>query len=386
MSDGADVIGLLSELIACPSVNPGRGAAGGSGGEARLAEMLAALLRGWGGEVRVTEVVPGRPNLVATFVGRGDGRSLMLEAHSDTVSVEGMTVPPFEATIRDGRLHGRGACDTKGPMAAMLAALRSVLDEGGPPGTVHFVSTCDEECGAIGASALMASGYRADIAVVGEPTGLEIVRAHKGALRWNIATRGRAAHSASPERGTNAIYAMADIVRALQRYAEGPLAARPHPLLGKPTLSVGTISGGTQANIVPEHCQIEVDRRLLPGESREGALAEMLVVLEPLRAAIPALDFSCEPLGCYPPFQEAPDGPAAALVAAACERALGRATFAVAPWASNAGFFGAAGIPCVVFGPGHIAQAHTADEFIEVEQLRRAVVAYAEIIRGAGQG
>jgi len=386
MSDGADVIGLLSGLIACPSVNPGRGAVGGVCGEARLAGMLAELLRGWGGDVRVTEVVPGRPNLVATFAGRGKGRSLMLEAHSDTVAVEGMTVPPFEATARDGRLHGRGACDTKGPMAAMLAALKVVLDEGGPPGAVHFVSTCDEGCGAIGGSARMASGFRADLAVVGEPTGLEIVRAHKGALRWNIATRGRAAHSASPERGVNAIYAMADIVRALQRYAEGPLGATSHPLLGRPTLSVGTISGGTHANIVPEHCEIEVDRRLVPGETREAALAEMLAVLEPLRAAIPAPDFSCEPLGCYPPFEQATDGPAAALVAAACERALGRATFAVAPWASNAGFFGFAGIPCVVFGPGHIAQAHTADEFIDVEQMRRAVGAYAEIIRGAGQG
>ena len=367
---------LLGRLVACPSVNP-RGAvpAGPPFGEAAMAELLRALLTGWGAQVTVTEIAPGRPNLTARFAGRDPARSLMLEAHSDTVAVDGMVIPPFAPVVRDGRLYGRGACDTKGPMAAMLLGLRQVLDaDGQPPVTVWFVSTCNEELGGTGARALIDGGFRADAALVAEPTELSIVHAHKGALRVALETAGVAVHSANPDRGVNAIYQMVPVLERLQREAIPALRQVRHPLLGSPTLSVGTIHGGTQVNVVPARCRIELDRRLVPGEDREAVLRQ-LCGADPVRAEVSEY---------YPVLEESRTSRIAQCTAAACQAVLGQAILTTAPYATNAGFFKAAGIPTVVFGPGSIAQAHTKDEFIELDQVSRAAAVYATIIRAWG--
>ena len=379
---------LLSRLITCPSVNPNREAFSGPPyGEERMARLLSDLLGGWGAEANLREVLPGRFNLVARFKGKKPRPSLMLEAHSDTVEVADMSIPPFEPRIAGGRMYGRGSCDDKGPMAAMLLGLRAVLDEdGGLPSDVYFVSTCNEELGASGARGLMAEGFRADAALVAEPTGLEIVDTHKGVARWRIRTHGVAAHSSAPERGVNAISAMARLIERINGPLAASLAKKRHPRLGSPTICVGTIRGGTQVNVVPALCEIELDRRLLPDETAAQATAELVRELEDLKRSGTGFEYSFELTEDYPPLEEDPKGPIASAVAAACAKVLGRATFAAAPWGANSGVFKSAGIPCVVFGPGSIRQAHTREEFVELAQVAQAVGIYAEVIRSFGRG
>ena len=362
---------LLTELVACPSVTPQSGTPiRPPYGEAGMVELLAKLLRGWGGQVKITETAPGRPNILACFPGKNSKRSLLLDAHTDVVAVDGMIIPPFTPTIRDGKLYGRGASDTKGPMAAMLMGLRRVLDEDGqPPVTVWFAGTCNEELGATGAAALMASGFRADMAVVAEPTGFKIVYAHKGALRAAIETAGVAAHSSMPHLGVNAIYKMLPVIARLEKMT----FQNTHPKLGAPTLSVGTITGGSQVNIVPASCRIEVDRRLLPGETRE----------EIVRQLVGNDDVTCTVTEFYLPFEEALDSPVVRLVAEVSRCVLGHTEFSTPPYATNAGAYKAAGIPSVIFGPGNLAQAHTKDEFIELALVEQGVDLFAEIIRQA---
>ncbi len=370
---------MLTRLVACPSVNPqGRASAGPPFGEAALVEMLSEMLSEWGAGIETREIAPGRPNLIARFGRPGSGPSLMLEAHSDNVQVDGMTVDPFGAAVEDGKLYGRGACDPKGAMAAMLLAVKQAGGSGELPGALYFVSTCDEELGATGAKRLMEDGFRVDAAVVGEPTGLAIVNAHKGTVRVRIETRGRAAHSSTPERGVNAIYHMRRVLEAIEGRLAGELASRPaHPALGRPTVSVGTISGGTQVNIIPDRCVIEVDRRSLPAETREAVLREF----EDLLADVP--DHALEETQYYPSFEEDPQSLVVRIAGAACEKILGREhQCSAAQWSANAGIFKAAGIPCVLFGPGASAQAHTKDEYVELDQVVRAAEVYAEIIRG----
>jgi acetylornithine deacetylase len=333
--------------------------------ETAQAAWLQALTTGWGGCARVDEVLPGRVNFLATFVGHDPSRSILFEAHGDTVGGE----VPLRLDAAAGLLYGRGACDTKGAMAAILSAIRRVLaEQGRPPVTVHFASTCKEESGCEGVRALLASGFRADMAVVGEPTRLTIIRAHKGAWRCRIVTRGVAAHSSAPDRGVNAIYRMRRVLEVLEQHYSATLAALRDPLLGAPTMSVGTIHGGMAVNMVPDRCEIEVDWRIIPGQRGEELLAD-------LQSRLP--DAEVAPCESYPPFREADDSPVLTRMQRACTAALGQtAPLGAVPWAANAGFLRAAGIPCVIFGPGDIAQAHTAGEFVELRQVEQAAEVY----------
>lgn len=377
---------LLKQLVKCPSVNPNRRRPHGPPfGEAQLVDMLGELLSSWGARIQVEEIAPGRVNLVACWRGRNSEKSLMLEAHSDTVQVEGMTIPPFTPTVEGGKLYGRGACDTKGSMAAMLYAVWKVLEEdGAPPIDLFFVSCCDEELGANGAHALVKSGFKVDAAVVGEPTDLSIIHAHKGAVRWRIHTLGVSAHSAFPEQGVNAISQMSNVVQVL----EGPLAdslkSKHHPLLGHPTISVGTIQGGTQVNVIPALCTIEVDRRVLPGEDVREITHEVEHSLKTLKKRVQKLNYQVEETEWYPPFEEDTEGLLAQRVARACQKILGKASFSIAPWSANSGVFKDAGIPCLLFGPGSIEQAHTPSEFVDIEQVCKAAQVYLEVIRSFG--
>ncbi|MEI8242819.1 MAG: M20 family metallopeptidase [bacterium] len=337
--------------------------------EVEQAAWLQTLTTGWGGTARVDEVLPGRVNFLATFPGRDPARSILFEAHGDTVGGE----VPLRLDPAAGLLYGRGACDPKGALAAILFAMRRVLTEQGrPPVTVHVASTCKEESGCEGVRALLASGFRADLAVVGEPTRLTLIRAHKGAWRCRITTRGRAAHSSAPDRGVNAIYGMRRVLEMLEQHYPPALAARHDALLGSPTLSVGTIRGGVAVNVVPDTCEIEVDWRLIPGQSGGELLADLCSRL-PEAEVVP-----CE---SYPPFREADDSPVVARMQRACMAALGQpAPLGAVAWAANAGFLREAGIPCVIFGPGDIAQAHTAGEFVELRQVEQAAEVYARMM------
>ncbi|MBE3099892.1 MAG: M20 family metallopeptidase [Planctomycetes bacterium] len=384
---------LLARLVSCPSAGPSPGGAAPAG-EAAMADLLASIVKPWGAVTRKVPIAPGRYNFIARFPGGGP-RTLMLEAHADTVPADGMTIPPFEPAVRGGRLYGRGSCDTKASLAAMLLAIRGVLESGQrPQATLYFVATGCEETGGIGARRLVADGFRPDAAVIGEPTDLDIVCAHKGAYRCRVTAIGRAAHSSDPSRGISAIAGMARVVQALEgllarratRARCGSSGARSNVTRRSrvglvATVSVGTIRGGTQVNVVADRCEIEVDRRTLPGETHEQVAAEIRRAVDAAGKAGPRCRYEFKAYEWYPAFEEDRRGPPARLVAAAARKVLGRARFKAVPWASNAGIFREAGIPCIVFGPGSIRQAHTTDEYVDLEQVAAAARVYAEIIR-----
>lgn len=363
---------LLAELVRRPSVNPmGRTDLSPEiTGESRVSDYLEGCLRNLGVPFQRIRVAPGRDNLVAHYTPPTSAPfSVIWEAHQDTVPVDGMVVDPFGAGIENGKLVGRGACDVKAGIACMLTAFARLVREK-PPGSaaVTLCFTVDEEHTFLGVQKLVESGVRADFAIVAEPTGLDIVRAHKGVARWQIETRGVACHSSTPERGVNAIYRMARILRRIEEYAGKLQNSHADPLLGPPTLSVGIVHGGASPNTVPDHCVIEVDRRLIPGETAAGAVAD----LEGFLRGTPEIHF---PFSIIPPRLACP-----ALNPAGSEKlveklgaAIGRPHKVVAvPYGTDASSIAEAGIPTVVFGPGDIAQAHTKDEWVDLNEVQTA--------------
>ncbi|MCX6132257.1 MAG: M20 family metallopeptidase [Ignavibacteriales bacterium] len=363
------VVSLLSDLVAIPSMNPmGRGRTGPEYCEQSIAEFVRGILVQNSIDCELQQVLPGRPNVVG-HVNVGAARTIMLEAHLDTVQVDTMAVEPFTPVIRGGRLYGRGSCDTKGSMAAFLqAAIRSMKTPERLRYNIVLLFVADEEYRFTGAQHAVRNGLKADFGIAGEPTQLRIVRAHKGVTRWKIFTTGLAAHSAYPERGKNSIYAMSHIVNRLERYAAELYARHAHPVLGAPSLSVGVIEGGQAVNIVPDRCSIELDRRTLPGESMQS-------VLDPVRALLQDLsDWEMkEPYLSVAGMEVLLGAPVVEALANSIHAVLGDAATEGAQYATDAGIYNAAGIPTIVFGPGDIAQAHTESEFIDLSQLDLAV-------------
>ena len=346
--------------------------------EADVSNYLDDFFRALGVRYERTTIAPGRDNLVAYYDAPQARTTLLFDAHQDTVPTDGMTVPPFEPQVVSGRLYGRGACDVKGGMAAMLTAFGRLVKER-PAGSASVLMACtvDEEFTHIGSSALAAQGTGADLGIVAEPTLLHIVDCHKGAVRWKARTRGVACHSSTPGLGANAIYRMAQVVTALAAHAEDLAGSAPDPILGPPSLSVGRIEGGQSVNVVPDWSEIEIDRRIIPGEPPEAAIARVSSFLADRLGAPDWLEF-------LPPWVRMPALPSGAngardwlgpLVQAVTEATGRRPEVTGVPYGTDAGPLGAAGLPCVVFGPGDIAQAHTKDEWIELDQVRAAVEA-----------
>jgi acetylornithine deacetylase len=374
------VLELLARLVAIESVNPSY--PGGSG-EGAIARFVADWAAAAGLETRVSDVFPGRPNVWIRLPGRDPERRVLLEAHLDTVSVEGMTIPPFEPRIEGGRLFGRGSCDTKGGLAAMMEALRSLRAEGTvPPCDVWLAAVADEEYGFRGVVRFLEEweGPLPEAALVAEPTTLRLVTVNKGVVRWRVRTRGRAAHSSKPHLGSNAITAMARVVLALEADA-ARLGARSHPRVGPATLNVGTIRGGEQVNLVPDTCVIEIDRRLLPGETAAAALAECQAVLDQLRAVHPEVDAEMEAPWLEDAAMETPEDAAVVRVARTVAGSLGLSAEPVGvPFGCDATKLHRAGIPSLVFGPGNIDRAHAADEFVETEEVEKALEFYRRFL------
>ena len=357
---------LLGELIRIPSVNPEGDPGVAEPGEAVLAAFLAKLLSGLGAEVSLREVLPGRPNVVAQFPSDRAGKPKLLFApHTDTVSVVGMTIDPFGGEVRDGKVWGRGASDTKGPMASMLCALarcREILPTLGHE--IWFAGLMGEESGQFGAKAL-AEEESFDFVIAGEPTDLKTVHAHKGSLWVTLTSRGKAVHASAPERGENALYKMTAAIEAIRRQVIPEISKNEHPLLGRTTLSVGTIRGGSKTNIVPDHCEATIDIRVIPGDD-----PERIVTL--IRETSPGVEVVYQGSS---PLHTDPDHPVIGKLSA-----LG-ATPVGAPWFCDAAVFAAKGMPAVALGPGSIAQAHTADEFISVSDLEEGAAFFEKFLR-----
>lgn len=365
---------LLTTLVGIPSVNPmGEDERESPFLETELTAFLEDWLRSLDVEVERQRVFPGRDNLYATYRAPSPERHLLLEVHQDTVPVKGMTIEPFAATVENGRLHGRGACDNKGPMTAMLLALaRLARERPGRSDNVTLALTVDEEWTFRGASALVESGRTYDMALVAEPTELDIVVAHKGVVRWTVHSTGIACHSSTPNEGVNAIYRMAHVIRVIESHASELAGRGDHPLLGPSTISVGKIHGGIAANIVPDACWIEVDRRLLPGETPSGAMNE---AARAVASVGPNVTFS-SPIVELPALDDRQAEPVERRLAAALTRHGRTPRRKGVAFGTDASVYARAGIPSVVFGPGSIAQAHTKDEWIDLEQLDVAIGVY----------
>lgn len=433
-----DPVALLKALIAIPSVNPmGREATAAECYESRLTDFLQTQFDSLGLPWQRQTVAPLRDNIVTRLDGYpppdAGGELLLWEVHQDTVPTNGMTIDPFGAHVEGERIHGRGACDVKGGMAAMLAAISRLAEVRGAAGghaerrpTIVLACTVDEELGFSGARALVqlwdrqesaTPGNRPaaatppvgsprdtrcdkksnlevappasllvrqpDAAIVAEPTGLDVVVAHKGFVRWRSHTLGRAAHSAEPQQGRNAIYAMARLIEAVERYQDEmiPNLAR-HPRCGHPSVSIGTIVGGSGVNTVPDRATIEIDRRLLPDEDPGEAYRALMAYLNgvpsvgpvehdaPFSAARGLSDHNNGPLAERLVQLTRPDHPA-------CK------TTGVS-YGTDAAVFSAAGLPTVVFGPGSIEQAHTADEWLDLKELKTATEIFFQLGRNEG--
>lgn len=367
---------LLRELVALPSVNPAFVPAGDPrGGERQVAEFLAATAARAGLDVEFRQVVTDRANLLAQLSPRGKvRRRIVFAPHLDTVNG---TPEQFTPRLKEGRLWGRGACDTKGSVAAMFMALCERAASGPPikDTQITFAGLVDEECGQAGSRALARSGFKADLAIVGEATRLRVVSAHKGSLWLRLETRGKAAHGAQPELGRNAIYSMARVVTLLEtEYADSLRRRRPHPVLGRPTVSVGAISGGAQPNIVPDQCAVQVDRRTLPGESPRSVCGELAALFRKHRLPVTVAGIKRD---LCPALETDVHLPATA----GFMRALGQTQPSAVRYFCDAAILAGAGIPSLVFGPGDIAQAHTSEEWIAVAEVERAKDLLANYLR-----
>jgi len=351
---------LLRDLVRIPSVNPAGDPGVSEPGEAEIASYLLDWLVEAGAETELREVLPGRPNVIARFPSDRPGKPrLLLAPHTDTVSVVGMTIDPFGGELRDGRIWGRGACDTKGSMAAMLSALESLgSDVSLLSHEIWFAGLMGEEAGLHGSRALAAQ-ETFDFVIVGEPTDLKVVYSHKGSARWRMHAKGVAAHSATPEAGVNAIDLMVESLLWLKERFRALSVV--DSLLGSPTLSVGTIHGGTKSNIVPDSCVVEIDMRIVPQ-------FDASLLLREFRSKWPFIDVKET---TAPPLATPRDHPLVGKLIGCGAAAT------VAPWFCDAAAFAERGVPGVAVGPGSIAQAHTSDEFLALDDLNRGTAFFA---------
>lgn len=374
----ANVVELTQALVRIPSVNPD-GDPGTDGiGEEACARYVADFLRASGAEAILEEVEPGRPNVIGRFPTQPGAKPRILFApHTDTVSVGGMTIDPFGGELRDGKIWGRGASDTKGPMASMLWALHEMRHEiPSLPVEVHFVGFMSEESAQLGSQHFAKHHGRYDLAIIGEPTSLKTVFRHKGCLWADVHTTGVAVHGATPELGVNAIVKMAKLVQAIDTEFREILseAGGADEWLGFSTINLGMVQGGTRSNIVADSCKLRVDIRTTPGLQRAGGALALLTEFvhrhdNTARVTVASEAFHLDTDPSNPFVQK--------LIAAG-------ASLTGAPWFCDAAFLAAAGTPAIAIGPGSIAQAHTKDEFIAVQDLEDGVAFFRRFLASLG--
>ena len=368
-----DAVALTRALVKIDSRNPTLSADGPGERDAALA--LGKILEDWGFSVSISDSSPGRPNLVARL-GPADSPAMMLAGHLDTVGVEGMTHDPFSADMNGGRIYGRGSCDMKSGVAAMcVGALRAYrLAGNSPKRQIVIAAVADEEYESLGMRALLDSGIRAECAVLTEPTKLAICPAHRGFVWIEIAFAGRAAHGSRYDVGIDAIRHAGLLLAELDALEAGPLHTRSHTLLGRPSLHASTIVGGIGMSTYPDRCILRIERRTIPGESEQTAVDEVTSALERVRARRPRIEASVKLIAAQQPSDVAPD----ALVVRMLETALKAEAMpakieGLSAW-TDAALLNAAGISAVCFGPGDIALAHAAEEFVPVDEIEKATM------------
>jgi acetylornithine deacetylase len=353
----------LRDLVRINSINPTL--VPGGAGEREIAGYVAASLQRCGLRADRYEPEPGRVSVVGTLAGSGGGRSLMLNAHYDTVGVAGMA-EPFSGEIRDGKLYGRGAYDMKGSLAAGMAAAKALADAGAPlRGDLLVAAVADEEYGSIGTADLCAR-LKVDAAIVTEPTSLRVCLAHKGYMWIEVETTGRAAHGSKFEQGVDANMRMGRFLAELSKL-EQELRARPgHALVGPPSLHAAMIAGGSGLSTYAASCKLQIERRTVPGETEAQVLAELQAIADRLDFAV-----SVKPFFVRDPFEVDRSAPIVKCVSGAVSSVLGSAPeyFGDTPWMDSA-LLSAVGVETVVIGP-HGAGAHADVEWVDVESVER---------------
>ncbi len=370
-----DVIALTQQLVRIPSVNPDGDPGTAATGEAPCAEFVAGFLESCGAKAVLEEVLPGRPNVIGRFPTDRAGKPRVLFApHTDTVGVGGMTIGPFGGERREGKVWGRGASDTKGPMASMLWALHSMRDEiAALPVEVHFVGFMSEESSQLGSRHFAERHRDYALALVGEPTSLKTVHKHKGCLWADVVTSGVSVHGATPERGVNAITKMSKLIDALDvRFRELLIeVGGVDDFLKHSTLNISMINGGTRSNIVPDRCTLRLDIRTTP------QLHERVGALQLLKDFVQRSDEEAEVLifSDAPPLNTPGENSLVQQLVACGAELTG------APWFCDAAYLAQEGTPAIAIGPGSIAQAHTKDEWISTDDLEAGVAFFQKWLR-----
>ena len=378
--DRAFVLQTLKDLVAIPSVNPSL--VSGGQGETAIAAYVANLCRYLNLDVTELDHEEGRVSVVGTLSGQGEGRSLMLNAHTDTVAVDGM-VDPFDPYVQDDRLYGRGAYDMKGSLAACFGAVKALRDASTQlPGDVLVAAVADEEYASIGTAGVI-EDHPVDGAIVTEPTDLKICRAHKGFIWIEIMTKGRAAHGSQYQLGIDANMRMGRILNELSGLEEQLRSSRgQHPLVGAPSLHAATIHGGSGLSTYADRCILEIERRTIPGETVEQVETEIQSILDRIAMEDRDFDASAQTLVVRPPFEVEPDTPIVRATERAVESVLGEIPEHIGenPWMDSA-LLAAAGIETVVLGP--IGEgAHATEEWVDLESVYSLAAILAEAAAG----
>ena len=375
---------LISALVAINSVNPDL--VPGAAGESEIADYIASWGRDASLEVHVQEAAPKRPNVILIARGRSavttgsGGKSLMLNAHTDTVGVADMDAP-FQPLIRDGRLYGRGAYDMKSGLAACMLAVKAAQGMA-LSGDVMLSAVVDEEYGSIGTEALLAQWERwqCDAALIAEPTELDISIAHRGFVWVDIETVGIAAHGSRPHLGVDAIAKMGRVLVALDAHDQAMRTYPTHALLGSGSLHASLISGGEEISMYPAHCQLQVERRTIPGETLESVEAETQGILDEIAAADPDFNARVRATFARSPYHIEPTHPLVQQLKRIAEARLGRDLSLIgSSWWMDSALFGEAGIPTVVLGPAG-AGAHAIEEWVDLASVERCRDIYIDLI------
>ncbi len=372
-----DAVALARALIQIDSRNPTL--APDSPGEGDCARTLASVLDDWGFSVDLMEsVVPGRPNVVAR-IGPAGAPALMLNGHLDVVGVEGMIHEPFSAAIRNGRIYGRGSADMKGGLAAICAAA-ALSATSGSKRQILVTAVVDEEYESLGMRALLAAGIRAEEAIITEPTRLAVCPAHRGFAWFDVELRGRAAHGSRYDLGLDAITHAGLLLAELDRLEKTRQAGPTHPLLGRGSLHASTIEGGVGMSTYPELCNLAIERRTIPGESVQKATREIMDACARVKSDRPEFDARVTLSTAQLPSDVPVDAPIVRrLVGAVKREGMPVRIEGLSAW-TDAALLNEAGIPTVCFGPGDIALAHAAEEFVPVDDIERATRVLARVV------
>jgi acetylornithine deacetylase len=370
----SSVVELTRQLVAIESINPGLGV--GGSGEGELARFVVGWCERAGLETTLSEPAAGRPNVVAVARGSGGGSSLMLNAHMDTVGVVGMA-DPFEGRLVDGRLYGRGAGDMKGSLAAIMLVGAAAVGSG-LRGDVIVTAVADEEVASVGTEAIAAT-MNADAAIVTEPTDMEVAIAHRGFVHLEIETVGRAAHGSRPDLGIDAIAKMGRVLVGVEEIDRRLRANPTHPLLGSGSIHASLVEGGQEYSSYPARCVVQAERRTIPGETIDGAVAEIEAVLDAASSVDADFEGRVRALASREPFEVTDDARIVTLVRRCAAAVTGSEpdVVGVSFWADSA-LLASAGIPTVLFGPRG-AGLHTEAEWVDVASLERCVEIYGAV-------